>query len=151
MPAYSFKPQFVEPIRAGTKGGTIRAERRHPNISRPGGHARVGEMLSLYFRQRHPTGFLIRKPTCIATEPIHLNFRWDRVETRDDTHSLVVMMRGQLDPFARFDGFECWDEMRRFWTAPEHTEVFRGWHIRWLPLPFFEARSPSAHDEAAHG
>lgn len=147
MPAYSFMPQFIEPIRAGTKGGTIRAERRirpaDRTLPRPGGHARAGEPLYLYCRQRHPSGFLMGRERCLASEPIHLNFDWDRVETRDDNHAFVVLMGQQLDPFARFDGFGGWEQMRHFWLEMHHTREFDGWHIRWLPLPF-------SHDEAAH-
>ncbi len=56
MVAYSFRSQFAEPILAGTKGGTIRAERRGRNLGHRvvnGGHAYPGEELQLYTGMRN--------------------------------------------------------------------------------------------------
>lgn len=144
MPAYSFQPCFVEPIRAGSKGGTIRAARRRGNVrgygrsaqraAQFGGHAFPDEQLSLYCRQRQPTGFLIDRKSCLATVPVLLDFAdGGRVVIGRQAHTIHAAIG--LDTFARFDGFECWDEMRGFWQATHRVDHFRGWHVRWLPLP----------------
>ncbi len=44
MPAYSFKWQFVENVKNGTKPGTIRAFRKHP--------VEVGQLAHLYYGMR---------------------------------------------------------------------------------------------------
>lgn len=51
MVAYSFKRQFGPPILAGTKGGTIRNDRKR--------HARPGEELQLYHGMRTKSCTLI--------------------------------------------------------------------------------------------
>jgi uncharacterized protein YqfB (UPF0267 family) len=122
MVAYSFKAQFAEPILAGTKGGTIRADRRR--------HARPGEELQLYTAMRTKQCRLVARKECLAVVSIMLDFR-RRIFTLDDA-SFVGMEPAELDALARFDGFASFDEMASFWTDVDH---FEGWHIRWLPLP----------------
>lgn len=141
MPAYSFMPQFVDPIRARTKGGTIRAPRRAANrgihsVARQsvGGHAYPGEVLALYCRQRHPRGFLITHAACIDAEPVLLRFD-AVVAVLFPIAGRVFHRRAQLDAFARFDGFGDFDEMAAFWQHTHGAPEFAGWHIRWLPLP----------------
>jgi len=58
MVAYSFKAQFREPILAGTKRQTIRADRKR--------HARLGEALQLYTGMRTRQCKLIGRATCNA-------------------------------------------------------------------------------------
>ena len=137
MPAYSFRPQFVEPIRAGTKGGTIRAGRRgrqNPFLEpREGGQARVGEEMALYCQQRSRHGFLIKRVECVAVEPIWLDFGRMSVELRNSR--TVLRSNGALLAFALFDGFNGFDEMTAFWQQTHQTDYFTGYHVRWLPLP----------------
>lgn len=120
MVAYSFKRQFVAPILSGSKGGTIRAPRRH-------GHARPGEGLQLYTGMRTKHCRLIRRTTCIAVEEITLHFHARGILIGDR----LISRNADLDSFARFDGFNDFDEMSGFWPVAR----FSGWHIRWLPLP----------------
>jgi len=123
MTAYSFKRQFVEPILAGTKGGTIRANRRR--------HARPGEELQLYTGMRTKHCKLIARKTCLAVEPIELDF----VRMRIHVGPLVLEHRVELSTFARFDGFPDFASMAAFWIWTHETFHFAGWHIRWFPLP----------------
>lgn len=148
MPAYSFQPQFVEPIRAGFKGGTIRAARAVVGTSRlararaaaTGGHAYPGERMALYCRQRAPSGYLIVEKRCAEVEPILLDIDRERVLLKGS--GLVLCMPDRLSEFARFDGFGDFGELADFWRRTHHIGretpgrgVFDGWHIRWLPLP----------------
>ena len=119
MVAYSFKARFAEPIIAGTKGGTIRAAwkmfdagavrrdgktfLRHPRRD-TGGHARPGEELQLYTGMRTKHCRLIARKTCVAVQPIRLNFAHEVVTLAD--HLLTTP--ATLDPFALFDGFASW-------------------------------------------
>lgn len=124
MVAYSFQKQFAEPILAGTKGGTIRADRKR--------HARPGEDLQLYTGMRTKHCRLIARRRCLAVEPIELRLRPDAIFF---PFSVIVSAR-RLDAFARFDGFADWDALRAFWREThEALDVFAGQNIRWLPLP----------------
>lgn len=128
MVAYSFKHRFAEPIIAGTKGGTIRADRKR--------HARPGEELQLYEAMRTKHCKLIARKTCLAVDPIRLDFLADSVEI-----GALVIDGDALDLFAVFDGFPSWEVMARFWrldrSRQEASPLFSGVHIRWLPLPEF--------------
>lgn len=139
MPAYSFQPRFVDPIRAGSKGGTIRAQRRIPaswsefaRARRPGGHAIAGETLALYCRQRHPSGFLIGEQQCRSALPILLDFAGDG---RIVIGARTVHYAFGLEAFARFDGFEEFAAMAAFWREAHGVDHFHGWHIRWAAWP----------------
>jgi hypothetical protein len=125
MVAYSFQRRFAEPIIAGTKGGTIRADRRR--------HARPGEELQLYVGMRTKQCRLITRETCIAVDPISLDlFYW---QVSWSCTQRWIKRTTDLDALAVFDGFQSFAEMQDFWLRTHHATVFRGWHIRWLPLP----------------
>lgn len=143
MPAYSFQSRFALPIIRGDKGGTIRAPRKPSFTSikavkrwhEVGGHAFPGETLALYTGMRTADCRLIAHRTCIATEPILLNFDADAVAF--PAREYLIDQQPELDRFARFDGFSHWADLAGFWAAA-HTplrDAFAGWHIRWLPLP----------------
>lgn len=124
MVAYSFQKQFVEPILAGAKQQTIRANRRR--------HARPGEELQLYTGMRTKHCKLIARATCRSAEPIRLSFNagcegiW--IQSTNDHFGLAQ----ELDHFARRDGFPTWFEMRAFWKSTHGTvEFFDGVLIRW--------------------
>jgi hypothetical protein len=124
MVAYSFQRRFAEPLIAGTKGGTIRPNRRR--------HARPGEQLQLYVGMRTRQCRLIARRTCIAIEPISLDFFYGQVAWPDDRW---IKRTTDLDALAVFDGFRSFAEMQDFWLQTHNASVFHGWHIRWLALP----------------
>lgn len=128
MVAYSFRPQFVAPIVAGTKRQTIRAERKR--------HARVGETVQLYTGMRTQHCRAIGLAICEGVMPIHIDVGRARIEIAG---RLLQPLHG-LDDFARDDGFEDWQQMRRFWE--EHhprAPMFVGMLIHWCD--FTPARS----------
>jgi hypothetical protein len=124
MVAYSFQRQFAEPIVVGTKGGTIRADRRR--------HARPGEEMQLYVGMRTKHCRLIGRRICLAIEPVLLDFGRRKIIVGSE----VIAGERPLEAFARFDGFPGFDVMQLFWSGSlERIVTFEGWHIRWLPLP----------------
>lgn len=144
MVAYGFQRRFVEPILAGTKGGTIRAPRRQPRrgqfqfaAARPGGHARPDEDIQLYVGMRTSRCRLITRKRCLVTERIRLAFIPERIYFRNRVtgEEEFVVEDDELDVFARFDGFADYTAMADFWRATHGDPNFDGWHIRWLPLP----------------
>jgi hypothetical protein len=136
--AYNFQKRFAEPILAGTKGGTIRAERkisRHGLRQEVGGHARPGEELQLYTGMRTKHCRLIARKTCLAVQAIKLDFLRDQIWIGEE----VYLTEEMLEAVARFDGFFSFPVMAQFWRDTHGDPAFQGWHIRWLPLPWLAA------------
>lgn len=141
MVAYSFKPHFVEPIKSGSKIGTIRApcypRSAYTNCD---GHAYPGDPLTLLTGSRmRPTH--IGKETCAARFDIVLRF-YPIIEV---IHAGEKLPLGLLDAFAREDGFAHFGELEEFWhethAAPE---VFHGVHICWRIPRFLEGTTSAA-------
>jgi hypothetical protein len=150
MVAYSFKRQFVRPIRIGLgllpaepeiidgpmpqayeivmphpKRQTIRGERRR--------HARPGENLQLYCGMRTKGCFLIGNARCLSVYQIRL---WVGL----DYLALGSTGQGITDEFAQADGFADAKAMHEFWRknnspGPLSGGWWRGVLIKWEPLP----------------
>lgn len=145
MVAYSFHPQFVDPISAGLEPGpwvpgmkrqTIRGDRRR--------HARPGEIVQLYTGMRTRQCRLIGTATCTAVLPITLYLyppdEGGLVSVRDPGGLYVLHTAGQLDWFARCDGFAGWVAMVGWWrTAHPDVSAFLGTVITWEPLSAADA------------
>ena len=123
MVAYNFKRQFTDPIIAGTKRQTIRADRRR--------HARGGGRLQLYTGMRTKYCQLIGTAWCLSASPITIDFTAEYIVYLLG-QGRVRVYRGGLDSFAKGDGFDDWAAMRAFWeTTHSGRDVFNGWIIRW--------------------
>jgi hypothetical protein len=133
MVAYSFKQQFVEPIRAGL--GLPTAPHTHPKLqtirANRKRHARPGEILQLYRGMRTKHCFLIGRAWCTATWPILLDFKAERVEIAANPSRLAMRKDIELDDFAWSDGFEDWAAMRSFWRDTHDIARFEGAIVHW--------------------
>jgi hypothetical protein len=138
MTAYSFKKQFVEPIRAGTKRQTIRLPRKG-RVRFGGGHAWPQRPLQLYCGMRTKHCFLIGRAVCerLTRITIDLTHSWvELYENGPDKKPRRLNCWGgshlELDPFAVSDGFADWESMWNFW-AEVHGDgfVFDGFLIEW--------------------
>lgn len=125
MVAYSFQPQFVDPIRSGRKAQTVRAvgKRRH---------IRPGEALQIYTGMRTRSCRLIARAVCDNVDNIRIRFS----ETNDLTDKVEIggdeAITGQaLTAFAQSDGFAGWLEMRSFWLKTHGLRQFDGVIIYW--------------------
>jgi len=140
--AYSFQRMFVAPIRRviNPKRHTIRGDRKR--------HARPGETLQLYCRQRCADGFLIGTSCCDEVLPIVIHF---------GSHSKIwvgnlapIIGRTNLNTFAVSDGFGSWDELTWFWqhyhkpifSRSTATAIFSGWIVFWSE---FKDAAPEAN------
>lgn len=134
MVAYSFKKQFVLPIKAGLgqvmepwltpKRQTIRSVGKKR-------HARPGEVIQLYCGLRTKNCFSIGVARCVSAEFITLNFALNSVTIGG--RALI----SKLDHFAQGDGFKDWDEMREFWRATHAIKRLGPWTgiiIKWEPI-----------------
>lgn len=142
MVAYSFKRQFVDPIKVGLglrgselarpivppKRQTIRADRKR--------HARPGEELQLYCGMRTRHCFLIGRAKCLAVRGIHLVFdaRTILIERAEMSAIKDWLLYRDADAFARSDGFKHFEEMQAFWDAEHGVAEFTGFLIQWEPL-----------------
>lgn len=129
MVAYSFKPRFVEPIIAGTKGGTVRVPRTHRK------HAKPGDALQLYVGMRTASCRLIAEKPCVEVEKIGLHIGGGMVQFGATGAGRIFTTPTSLDRFAEFDGFRDWGELVEFFVGMQRRHYFEGVHIRWLPLP----------------
>jgi len=125
MPAFNFKAQFVDPIYAGTKNHTIRAERRDGRVP-----AKVGDRLALYRGMRTKNCFLIKRVVCTRVEPISIQeppyaTPFGPFEIRVDE---VLLTRDEKERLAYADGFDSHDRMMAFW---EGRLPFKGYIIHW--------------------
>lgn len=153
MVAYSFKSQFIGPIRVGlgikhlNERGKIVIPGPIPKLQmiRAIGkrrHARPGEVLQLYYAMRTKQCMMIGVARCLATPGIRIFVNQERVEIEAVPHidesERIITSAPALDGFARSDGFGDWAEMRQFWID-EHNELVRlgpfvGALIRWEPI-----------------
>jgi hypothetical protein len=119
MPLLNFMRRFVEPIRAGSKAHTIRAERVYP--------IKPGDPLFLYCGARRPGAFrILPKPvTCTRVEPIFIG------ELFEVRVSGLFLDPAERELLAMADGFpEGFEEMMEFWTG---RLPFKGQIIHWPP------------------
>jgi hypothetical protein len=148
MVAYSFKKQFVDPIRRGlgqpekisvVKFLYVQPKLQTIRVQGKRRHARAGEELQLYCGQRTKHCFLIGKARCIETLSISITFHTDQkiiVGAVEKGREGALRYSGDaLNDFARRDGFADWPAMQDFWHK-EHGDVgvFIGKIIFWRPL-----------------
>src|SRR5688572_5122833 len=107
MPAYSFKKRFAGSVRNGHKRQTIRKPRKNPT--------KPGDTLYLFTAQRTRYCEILRTVVCKSTELIHIHFNSGVVILPE----VVYNTTGELNRFAKADGFKNWEDMKAFWIA-EH-------------------------------
>lgn len=137
MVAYSFAPQFIEPIIARTKRQTVRANRRR--------HAREGEAIQLYtaMRTKHCRKLITPDPICIGVQPITITLDAQAEQLITGiTVGHVALSDVGIERFAERDGFASLAKgfarrrMGEFWLKA-HAEPgarwveFDGVCIRW--------------------
>ncbi len=122
MVAYSFQSRFEPAIISRRKIGTIRAvgKRRH---------ARPGEQLQLYTGMRTRSCRLIGRATCEGVLTISLCFATPLVWLGHHIHGAPI---GDLDKFARGDGFKDWDELVKFWADNHPGKRLWPWTGLWI-------------------
>lgn len=128
MVAYSFQPEFVDPILSGRKCQTIRAVARRR-------HAVQGDSLQLYTGMRTKKCRLIGTAFCASVKPITLYLPDPRRASFDAVKIADMPLRSswsKLDRFAKKDGFRDWRELRSFWREHhDNCERFDGLLITW--------------------
>ena len=119
MVAYSFKSRFGGPVVTRTKRQTIRRPRKR--------HARPGELVQLYTGMRTRSCRLLLETVCRAVEPVEIEVLATGIA------SVLVggIPIGDLEAFARADGFRDLSDMSAFWLAEHGIGVFEGVIVGW--------------------
>jgi len=104
MPALNFQKQFVELVRERKKRQTIRLVRKYP--------IKVGDKLYLYYGMRTKYCKKIADAVCTGINKIEIYESGVR-------SSFICGDINGLNKFARYDGFENWDQMRD-WFNKNH-------------------------------
>ncbi len=121
MPAFNFKNQFVEPIRAGTKNHTIRADQKDGTP-----RAKVGDLLHHYCGMRTKGCFrIVPAVTCTRVEPIWITLGVGSFVVIVDG---CILDQGERERLARADGFPDFKAMMKFWDG---RLPFKGSIIHW--------------------
>jgi hypothetical protein len=135
LTAYSFAPQFVAPIQAGTKRQTIRAHGRRSHV-KPGG------LIQLYTGMRTKSCRKIRDDVvCLRLLPVTFDLTGvaslkgaplpGAVEHARLHVDRMWCGQGWEEEFARRDGFDSFAEMVAFWIKAHGTIRFEGVCIQW--------------------
>jgi hypothetical protein len=114
MVAINFSPQFADAVAAGRKTQTIRQTAR----------AAAGQALQLYTGQRTKACRKLADAVCVDCTYVGLTARG--VTLGDKSR-----FPGDIDDFARADGFEDYAAMWKWFSERYETNSFTGNIIRW--------------------
>ena len=117
MVAINFSPKFAEAVETGHKTQTIRQSAR----------AKAGQALQLYTGQRTKACRKLADAVCV--DCTYVGLTKDRVTLGDASR-----FPGDMDDFARADGFRDYSEMWAWFSARYETNSFTGFIIRWKPV-----------------
>lgn len=118
MVAINFSAQFAAEVEAGRKTQTIRQSAR----------AKTGQALQLYTGQRTKECRKLADAICIDCTYVGLT-------ARGVTLGDASRFPGDIDDFARADGFENYSAMWRWFSERYKTNSFTGHIIRWKLTP----------------
>lgn len=115
----TFKPQFVEPIKAGTKIHTIREDKK--------GRWKTG--MKIQFWNGNPRN-VKAKPhqfqsgICTDVKQINIDIDWSKIFIIGSNLSDTTVITGisKLNEFAVKDGFKDWNEMRQ-WFMDQYPDI----------------------------
>lgn len=119
MAILGFKKRFAGKVKSGKKRQTIRAFRKYP--------IKVGDPLYLYTGLRTKHAKRLRVTTCLSTHLIHIDLSRNVIILPN----AVFNTTGELNRFARRDGFSDWADMKAFWKETHKGRMFKGTLIRW--------------------
>lgn len=122
MPAFNFKPQFADAVRAGSKRQTIRARGKRPQ-------PQPGQIAYLYTGLRTTcVGKLGEHPIASVT-PISISAATRTVSLAGE-HAWQLLDTSELEQLARDDGFPSSDAFFAFF-ATTAGKTFSGYLIKW--------------------
>lgn len=118
MVALNFQAQFAPAVATLQKRQTIRTSFR----------GNVGCRLQLYTGQRTKSCRKLVEPDPVCTMAMYVGLRASGVTLGD-----ISRCHGDIDEFARQDGFENYDAMWRWFSERYMTNSFTGVLIQWAP------------------
>jgi len=114
--AINFSAQFAADVASGKKRQTIRQTQR----------AKVGDRLQLYTGQRTKSCRRLTEADPVVTRTGSIEI--DEAGLKYDGH---YQTPDTANGYARYDGFENFDQMRKWFFDRYETKRFRGFEIRW--------------------
>lgn len=118
MVALNFKAQFAPAVASGQKTQTIRQTFR----------GRAGCLLQLYTGQRTKACRKLVEPDPVCTDATYIGLTAKGITLADTSR-----FPGDIDDFARADGFTDYAAMWRWFSETYMTASFTGVVIRWRP------------------
>ena len=115
MVAFNFSPEFADAVASGAKRQTIRKKKR----------AKCGDRVQLYTGQRTKACRKLGEGTCDLVD--YVGIRPDGLTLGDKAKH-----PGNIDDFARADGFENFEAMVAWFTRKYGSPYFQGFVHRWL-------------------
>ena len=115
MVAFNFSPEFAAAVTSGAKCQTIRKTKR----------AVAGDRLQLYTGQRTKACRKLGEATCTLVD--YVGIRPDGLTFGDKTKH-----PGNIDDFARADGFENFEAMVAWFARKYGSPYFQGFVHKWL-------------------
>ena len=115
----TFKPQFVEPIKAGTKIHTIREDKK--------GRWKPGMKIQFWCgnpRNVKAKPHQFQSGICTDVKEIIIDFKHNDILIVNKLNEKNTILTGisKLDEFARNDGFENWENMKK-WFLNEYPGI----------------------------
>ena len=119
----TFKPQFVEPIKDGTKIHPIRKDKT--------GRWKPGMKIQFWSgnpRNVKANPHQFQSGVCTDVAQIIIDFNHNDVLIVPDTNFKTKLLTGitKLDEFARNDGFEDWDDLKKWFENQYGDKHFFG-------------------------
>ena len=105
MVAYSFQPEFIEPIRSGRKTSTIRpvGKRRH---------ARAGELVQCYTSMRTPDCRKLLEAPCIRSIPFEIHRSCVVADGVRKDNPAYFETLARIEGFSSFGNMQAWFDRR---------------------------------------
>lgn len=120
MVAFSFTPEMAHKVESGEKNQTIRRKQR----------GKVGDRCQLYTGQRTPECRKLRHDDPPLVAVTYCAIRPEYLTLGD-----ASLHPGDLDEFARMDGFKDYAAMVAWFDAKYGSRMFIGYLHRWAPKP----------------
>lgn len=116
----NFKREFSLAVERGDKRQTIRRHRADGKRMQP------GDVVKLYTGLRTTGARLLRTATVERCRSIRMDFEDDSLVIDGEKLAWADKLE-----FAKADGFECWDAMRRFFIGQYGSMLFDGYCVEW--------------------
>jgi hypothetical protein len=119
---FNFKSRFASLVESGAKLQTVRAHRKDGKIPN------AGDIAKLYTGLRTREARLLKEAKVFECFPVHFDLEKGQ---RAIISNGIRLHAGEMNSFARLDGFEHSTEMLDWFESTYQTNEFDGFCVRW--------------------